>query len=139
PVQGLQGRVALIKSAGNARQMSEAELQQLVCALANALSDPDTPAHPNDLTVAHLSMMTLRNLGPSAKGAVPAVRTALTSNDTLLRGYGIITLASIETDRTVAIPALLEVLQFKDISDRKKIHYLRKCVIAALGEVAGPE
>ena len=138
-IRALQGHLSLRKTAPQPIPLTDAELQRILPLLVHALSDPDSATSPNEATVSQLSAMLLEKLGPMARSAVPAIVGALRSKDYLLRGYAIAALASLETESKVAVPLLLDVLRFNDVNDPEHRKYLRNCVIAALGQVAGPE
>jgi len=138
-LRALQGHLSLRKTAPQPIPLANAELQRILPVLVHALSDPDSATTPNEATVSQLSAMLLEKLGPMAGSAVPAIVGAIRSKDYLLRGYAIAALASLETESKVAVPPVLDVLRFNDVNDPEHRKYLRNCVIAALGQVAGPE
>jgi len=135
----LQGHLFQGKRLGDCSGLTDADIQRTVSALIGGLSDPDNADDPKDLTVPRLSLGLLSILGTRARASVPAIIRTLKSRDFLLRGHAIVALGFMETDPAITIPPLLQILQFEDVSDSKTVRYLRNCVIAALGEVAGPK
>ena len=97
-----------------------------VADLAAALSDPDA-------TTRGLAAMALKDKGPAALPALPALEKALKDPDPNVRLMSGNAIAAIGKDAAPAVPALIAACSVKD----EQIHVLRACA-SALGAIGKP-
>ena len=98
---------------------------------------PISTADKTDTSVSHAAAISLRNLAPAAKQAVPGLVKALKGDDIGLRGLAIGALGEIGPDAKDAVPDLLEAYQVKGVADKKMALTIRQASIWALGLI-GP-
>src|SRR5205823_1332087 len=112
---------------------------EMIPALIKALEDKDQAKSLQEMSVPQIAVQTLREFGPKANAAIPALIEALNSRDIYFRGSAIVTLGQIGPEAKVAIPAILKVLETDGPGNSKEAQHIRSCVTFTLAEIGGPE
>lgn len=137
-VEALKSNLFIRRQAADPTEgLTAAEIQRVVAALVDALDDKD-PARGSlarstpEVGVPQLAAMTLADMGPQAKAAIPALIKKLKATDLRLRGSAIVAFRFIGPEARVAIPDLLETLEAKDVQDPTEAFYVRQAVLVTL-------
>jgi HEAT repeat protein len=130
-IAALTNQNALIRdSAATALSWARSDLNLVVPALIDRLSDPDRGVH-------HAAVQTLGRLHAEPGLAVPALMKDFPGDDPLLRSWILMAIGEFETNASAAVPMLLESLSDNDQKVRNKAAWALQHIDPAAAAKAG--